>query len=315
MAVISMKALLESGVHFGHRTNKWDPRMKPYIFTERNGIHIIDLQQTSKLLNQAYNVIRDIAANGGNVLFVGTKRQAQETIAEEAARCGMPYVTERWMGGMLTNWSTMFVRIQELERLEKMRDTKELERLTKKEGLLINREIVRLTTRLSGTRSMKRRPDLVFIVDVGREDSAVHEANLLNIPIVAMVDTNCNPLNIDYVIPSNDDAIRAIKLLVAKVADAVLEGRASRKEEDVDNKPAEAVRTERPSRKGPKVVETDVELEDNALLGEATLAKMAPKVVETPAAPVASAAPVADAPAVETPATDSPAEESTPVAE
>jgi small subunit ribosomal protein S2 len=221
-------------------------------------------------------------------LFVGTKRQAQETVAEEAARCGMPYVTERWMGGMLTNWSTMYIRIQELERLEKMRDTHEIERLTKKEGLLIGREITRLTTRLSGTRTMKRRPDLIFIVDVGREDSAVHEANLLGIPIVAMVDTNCNPLNIDYVIPSNDDAIRAIKLLVAKVADAVLEGKASRKEEDVDDKPAEAVKAERPSRKGPKVVDTDVELEDNALLGESTLAKMAPKVVDAPAAPAES---------------------------
>ena len=171
MAVIPMKALLESGVHFGHRTNKWDPRMKPYIFTERNGIHIIDLQQTSKLLSHAYNVVRDAVANGGMVLFVGTKRQAQETVAEEAARCGMPYVTERWMGGMLTNWSTMHARIEELERLEKMRDNNELDRLTKKEGLLIGREITRLTTRLSGTRSMKRRPDLLFIIDVGREEA------------------------------------------------------------------------------------------------------------------------------------------------
>ena len=274
MAVISMKALLESGVHFGHRTNKWDPRMKPYIFTERNGIHIIDLQQTSKLLNQAYNVIRDAVANGGTVLFVGTKRQAQETVAEEATRCGMPYVTERWMGGMLTNWSTMYARIQELERLEKMRDNNELDRLTKKEGLLIGREVTRLTTRLSGTRSMKRRPDLLFIIDVGREEAAVHEANLLNIPIVAMVDTNCNPQYIDYVIPSNDDAIRAIKLLVAKVADAVLEGKAMRKEEDMDEKPAEAAKTRAEKSRKPKVVETDEELEDNALLGEATLAKL-----------------------------------------
>jgi small subunit ribosomal protein S2 len=274
MAVISMKALLESGVHFGHRTNKWDPRMKPYIFTERNGIHIIDLQQTSKLLNTAYNVIRDTVANGGTVLFVGTKRQAQETVAEEATRCGMPYVTERWMGGMLTNWSTMHARIQELERLEKMRDTGELDRLTKKEGLLIGREITRLTTRLSGTRSMKRRPDLLFIIDVGREESAVREANLLNIPIVALVDTNCNPQSIDYVIPSNDDAIRAIKLLVAKVADAVLEGKAIRKEED-EEKPVEAQpRPEKSARRIPKVVDVDEELEDNALLGEATLAKM-----------------------------------------
>jgi small subunit ribosomal protein S2 len=271
-----MKALLESGVHFGHRTNKWDPRMKPYIFTERNGIHIIDLQQTSKLLNTAFNVIRDVAANGGTVLFVGTKRQAQETVAEESTRCGMPYVTERWMGGMLTNWSTMHARIQELERLEKMRDTGELDRLTKKEGLLIGREITRLTTRLSGTRTMKRRPDLLFIVDVGREEAAVHEANLLNIPIVALVDTNCNPQNIDYVIPSNDDAIRAIKLLVAKVADAVLEGKAMRKEEEGEEKPVAETqaRPDKSARRIPKVVDVDEELEDNALLGEATLAKM-----------------------------------------
>ena len=276
MAVISMKALLESGVHFGHRTNKWDPRMKPYIFTERNGLHIIDLQQTSKLLNHAYNVIRDAVANGGTVLFVGTKRQAQETVAEEATRCGMPYVTERWMGGMLTNWSTMHARIQELERLEKMRDNNELDRLTKKEGLLIGREITRLTTRLSGTRSMKRRPDLLFIIDVGREEAAVHEANLLNLPIVALVDTNCNPQHIDYVIPSNDDAIRAIKLLVAKVADAVLEGKAMRKEEDMEEKSADETRAkaDKSARKAPKVVETDDELEDKALLGEATLAKL-----------------------------------------
>jgi len=285
MAVIPMKALLESGVHFGHRTNKWDPRMKPYIFTERNGIHIIDLQQTSKLLNQAFNVIRDAASNGGTVLFVGTKRQAQETVAEEAARCGMPYVTERWMGGMLTNWSTMHARIEELERLEKMRDNNELNRLTKKEGLLIGREIIRLTTRLSGTRSMKRRPDMIFIVDVGREEAAVHEANLLKIPIVAMVDTNCNPQDIDYVIPSNDDAIRAIKLLVGKVADAILEGKALRKEEEGEEKPAEEtkMRPEKSTRRIPKVVDVDEELKDDALLGEATLAKMSAAREDIPA--------------------------------
>jgi small subunit ribosomal protein S2 len=274
MAVIPMKALLESGVHFGHRTNKWEPRMKPYIFTERNGIHIIDLQQTSKMLNQAYNVVRDIVANGGTVLFVGTKRQAQETVAEEATRCGMPYVTERWMGGMLTNWSTIHARIQELERLEKMRDSGELDRLTKKEGLLIAREITRLTTRLSGIRMMKRLPDLLFIVDVGREEAAVHEANLLNIPIVAMVDTNCNPQNIDYVIPSNDDAIRAIKLLVSKIADAVLEGKAMRKEEEEEPVAETSARADRTTRRIPKIVDVDEEIEDDALLGEATLAKM-----------------------------------------
>jgi len=220
---------------------------------------------------------------------------ARCAVAEEAARCGMPYVTERWMGGMLTNWSTMSARIQELERLEKMRDHNELDRLTKKEGLLIGRQIVRLTTRLSGTRSMKRRPDLIFIVDVGREEAAVHEANLLNIPIVAMVDTNCNPQEIDYVIPSNDDAIRAIKLLVAKVADAVLEGKAMRKEEDEEKQVAEAqTKTDKAARRIPKVVEVDEELEDNALLGEATLAKMS--------------AAREDAPTTETPAAEKPAE-------
>jgi len=305
MAVIPMKALLESGVHFGHRTNKWDPRMKPYIFTERNGIHIIDLQQTSKMLTHAYNVVRDTVANGGTVLFVGTKRQAQETIADEAARCGMPFVTERWMGGILTNWTTMYARVQELERLEKMRDTNELDRLTKKEGLLIGREITRLSTRLSGIRTMKRRPDLLFIIDVGREIAAVREANLLGIPIVALVDTNCNPLDIDYVVPSNDDAIRAIKLLVAKIADAVMEGKASRKEEDVEEKPEMAEtrgKAERPSRKAAKVVETDEELGDDALLGEATLAKMdaarkVTEVVETPAVEPAKPAAEPETPA------------------
>lgn len=278
MANISMKALLESGVHFGHRTNKWDPRMKPYIFTERNGIHILDLQQTVKLANNAYAVIRDTVANGGAVLFVGTKRQAQETIAEEATRAGMPYVTERWMGGMLTNWSTMHQRIQELERLEKLRDSGDINRLTKKEGLLIEREITRLSTRLSGVRSMKRLPNLLFIIDVGREDAAVNEANLLGIPIVALVDTNCNPQNIDYVIPSNDDAIRAIKLLVAKMADAVLEGKAMRKEEQPEGE-MEAKGESKPSksRAARKVVETDEEVDDDALLGKSTLAKMTPK--------------------------------------
>ncbi len=277
MAVISMKALLESGVHFGHRTNKWDPRMKPYIFTERNGIHIIDLQQTVKLLNQAYNLVRDTVSNGGTVMFVGTKRQAQETVKEEAERCGMPYVTERWLGGMLTNWSTMYARIQELNRLEGLRDSGEINRLTKKEGLLIQREIERLLIRLSGVRAMKRVPELVFIVDVAREDAAVHEANVLNIPVLAMVDTNCNPHGIDYVIPSNDDAIRAIKLLVAKIADAVLEGKAMRKDEE----PAESApvmsdaKVEKPrTRKGPKVVDADEETDEGALLGESTLAKL-----------------------------------------
>ncbi|MCX6065332.1 MAG: 30S ribosomal protein S2 [Chloroflexi bacterium] len=286
MAVISMKALLESGVHFGHRTNKWDPRMKPYIFTERNGIHIIDLQQTVKALNGSYNIVRDCVMKGGTVLFVGTKRQAQETVREEAIRAGMPYVTERWLGGMLTNWNTMFARIKEMERLETLRDSGNINRLTKKEGLLIERDITRLNTRLDGVRSMKRLPDLVFIVDVGREDSAVRECNLLNIPIVALVDTNCNPQDVDFVIPSNDDAIRAIKLLVAKVADAVLEGKGMRKDDEMveEQEQIAAASAPTPVKKLSRTVDADEETDDSALLGKSTLAKLA-KTADTEAAP------------------------------
>jgi small subunit ribosomal protein S2 len=280
-SIISMKALLESGVHFGHRTNKWNPLMRPYIFTERNGIHIIDLQQTVKLLTTAYNLVRDTAARGGTVLFVGTKRQAQETISEEAIRCGMPYVTERWLGGMITNWTTMFNRIQELERLEKLRDTGEIHRLTKKEGLLIEREIVRLESRLAGVRSMKTTPDLVFIVDVVREHTAVHEANVKGIPVVALVDTNCDPRGVDYVIPSNDDAIRAIKLLVGKIADAVIEGKTMIKEEDQAAEASAAGTAEvRPAAAARPRMEEESELEDKDLLGESTLAKMGNKAEE-----------------------------------
>jgi small subunit ribosomal protein S2 len=244
------------------------------------------LQQTVKLANNAYNFIRDTVANGGNVLFVGTKRQAQETIAEEAIRCGMPYVTERWLGGMLTNWSTMYQRIQELERLEKLRDSGDINRLTKKEGLLIEREITRLNTRLSGVRKMKKVPTLLFIIDVGREVSAVQEATLLNIPIVALVDTNCNPQNVDYVIPSNDDAIRAIKLLVSKMADAVLEGKASRKDIEPENADEAKVESKTRTRPTRSKVETEAsdETNDAALLGESTLAKLnVNRKSETPA--------------------------------
>jgi small subunit ribosomal protein S2 len=278
MAVVSMKALLESGVHFGHRTNKWNPAMKPFIFTERNGIHIIDLQQTVKALNNAFNLIRDTVTSGGVVLFVGTKRQAQETVRDEAVRCGMPYVTERWLGGMLTNWSTMYARIQEMERLEKLISTGEVSRLTKKEGLLIQREITRLNIRLNGVRSMSRLPDMVFVVDVMREVAAVHEANLLKIPVVALVDTNCDPAGVDYVIPSNDDAIRAIKLLVAKVADAVLEGKAMRKDEEQEVvEPGQPVSGDGAGAKhAGHAIDLDEELGDDKLLGEATLAKLTP---------------------------------------
>jgi small subunit ribosomal protein S2 len=262
-----MKALLESGVHFGHRTNKWNPKMSQYIFTERNGIHIIDLQQTVKLLDDAFNKIRETVAAGGSILFVGTKRQAQETIQEEAERCGMPYVNQRWLGGTLTNWVTIQQRIVELTRLEKLFETGEINLLTKKEGLLIQREITRLQTRLSGIRNMKTLPDLLFIIDIEREDTAVREANLKGIPVVALVDTNCNPGEIDYVIPSNDDAIRAIKLLVGRMADAVIEGKMMRKDEE------EEVVVETRSTISRRIDE-DEELDDSMLLGDATRAKI-----------------------------------------
>ncbi len=283
--IISMKALLESGVHFGHRTNKWNPSMKPYIFTERNGIHIIDLQQTVKALTAAYNLVRDTVQNGGTVMFVGTKRQAQETIRDEAIRCGMPYVTERWLGGMLTNWSTINKRIQELDRLERMHETGEITRLTKKEGLIIDREIKRLETRLSGVRKMKNVPNLLFIVDVGRESTAVHEANLKDIPILAMVDTNCDPSGVDFVIPCNDDAIRAIKLVVGKIADAVLEGKGLRKDEDMEKELAaeSAAAAPRPAPARPRLT-VDAEMEEGDLLGESTIAKLAAKDESAPEA-------------------------------
>jgi small subunit ribosomal protein S2 len=273
MAIVPMKALLESGVHFGHRTHKWHPMMKPYIFTERNSIHIIDLQKTVKALEQAYNLVRDTVAEGGTVLFVGTKRQAQETIQAEAMRCSMPYVTARWLGGMLTNWRTIRQRINELERLERMRDKGDFERITKKEALILSRQIDRLEMLLGGIRNMNGLPDLLFVVDVRREDTAIHEANLLEIPVIALVDTNCDPRNIDYVIPSNDDAIRAIKLLVGKIADAVVEGKAMRKEEAQEPVPEKV---------GARIPETEEpELSDEELLGASTLAKISrPKAVE-----------------------------------
>lgn len=225
---VSMKALLETGVHFGHRTPKWNPKMKPYIFAERNGIHIIDLQQTIVNLNQYYDMVRDLAANGHTVLFVGTKRQAQESIAQESERCRMPYVNTRWLGGTLTNWRTIRERIETLKKLERRRDAGEFELLTKKEGLMLQRKIEKLQLRLGGIREMKRLPSLLIVVDTVREATAVKEANILGIPVLALADTNSDPDDIDYVIPANDDAVRAIKLLVGALAEAVIEGVAIR---------------------------------------------------------------------------------------
>ena len=276
-----MKALLESGVHFGHRTHKWHPKMEPYIFTERNHIHIIDLQKTVRALDEAYKAVRDMAANGGTILFVGTKRQAQDTIQTEAQRCGMPYVTARWLGGMLTNWRTIRERVNELERLERMRDKGDFSKLTKKEALLLERKMEKLEMRLGGIRNMAGLPDMVFVVDIRRENTAVHEANLLNIPVVAMVDTNCDPSDIDYVIPSNDDAIRAIKLIVGKIADAVIEGKNMREKEAAE----EALDA------GQEFDMDAEELSDEDLLGADTLKKInAMREAEAEAAAEESAA-------------------------
>ena len=225
MAVVSMKQLLEAGVHFGHQTRRWNPKMAPYIYTERNGIYIIDLQKTVKKLEEAYNFVRDISANGGNVLFVGTKKQAQDAIKEEAARCGGYYVNARWLGGMLTNFRTMRTRIDRLAQLRKMEEDGTFAMLPKKEVIKHQAEIEKLEKYLGGVKEMKKLPAALFIVDPRKERNAIAEARKLNIPIVAIVDTNCDPDEIDYVIPGNDDAIRAIRLIAAAMANAAIEGR------------------------------------------------------------------------------------------
>ena len=225
MAVVSMKQLLEAGVHFGHQTRRWNPKMAPYIYTERNGIYIIDLQKTVKKLEEAYNFVRDTSSNGGNILFVGTKKQAQDAIKEEAARCGGYYVNARWLGGMLTNFRTMRTRIDRLAQLRKMEEDGTFAMLPKKEVIKHQGEIEKLEKYLGGVKEMKKIPAALFIVDPRKERNAIAEARKLNIPIVAIVDTNCDPDEIDYVIPGNDDAIRAIRLIASAMANAAIEGR------------------------------------------------------------------------------------------
>ncbi len=225
MAVVSMKQLLEAGVHFGHQTRRWNPKMAPYIYTERNGIYIIDLQKTVKKLEEAYNFVREISGNGGYVLFVGTKKQAQDAIREEATRCGGYYVNARWLGGMLTNFRTMRTRIDRLAQLRKMEEDGTFAMLPKKEVIKHQGEIEKLEKYLGGVKEMKKLPAALFIVDPRKERNAIAEARKLNIPIVAIVDTNCDPDEIDYVIPGNDDAIRAIRLIASAMADAAIEGR------------------------------------------------------------------------------------------
>jgi small subunit ribosomal protein S2 len=228
--VLTMKELLETGVHFGHRTRKWNPKMAPYIFTERKGIHIIDLEQTVDMFKKAYYSVRDRVAAGGEVLFVGTKKQVQGTIAEEALRCGAHFVNRRWLGGTLTNFATIRLSIDRMKKMEAMVEDGTVDAMPNKEASKLRRELSKLQRNLDGLRHMQRRPDILYIIDPDVELNAVHEGNLLGIPVIAIVDTNCNPDPIDYLIPGNDDAIKATKLITARIADAVLEGREGRQD-------------------------------------------------------------------------------------
>ncbi len=237
MAVISMKQLLEAGVHFGHQTRRWNPKMAEYIFAERNGIYIIDLQKTVKKVEEAYNAVAEIVKDGGEILFVGTKKQAQDSIKEEAQRCGMYYVNERWLGGMLTNFATVKTRIARLKELDAMIEDGTMDLLPKKEVAKLMHEKEKLDKNIGGIKEMTRIPDCIFIVDPRKERIAVQEAHNLNIPIVAIVDTNCDPEEVDYVIPGNDDAIRAVKLIAGRIADAVIESKQG--EQDIPEAEAE----------------------------------------------------------------------------
>ena len=254
MSVVTMKQLLEAGVHFGHHTRRWNPKMKPYIFTERNGIYIIDLQKTLRMVEEAYKAMRDLAATGGKILFVGTKKQAQETIAEEATRADMPYVNQRWLGGMLTNFATIRQRIARLEELEQMEKSGVLARLPKKEVSRLQAEKAKLEKNVGGIRKMKQLPVGMYVVDPRKEHIAVTEARRLKIPIIGIVDTNCDPDEIDYIIPGNDDAIRAVKLITSRMADAIIEGRQGVQMEGAE--PAE----EGSGEAAPEAAEADTEI-------------------------------------------------------
>ncbi len=235
MSVVSMKSLLEAGVHFGHQTRRWNPKMAQYIFTERNGIYIIDLQKTVKKIDDAYNVMKEVVENGGEALFVGTKKQAQEAIENEAKRCGMHFVNQRWLGGMLTNYKTIRKRIDRLHQLEKMEEDGTFEVLPKKEVIKLRHEAERLEKFLGGIKTMTRVPDVLFVVDPRKEKIAVQEAHILGIPVIGIVDTNCDPDEIDYIIPGNDDAIRAVKLLTETMANAVIEAKQGEQNEAEEN--------------------------------------------------------------------------------
>jgi small subunit ribosomal protein S2 len=304
MAVVTMKQLLESGVHFGHQTKRWNPKMKRYIFTERNGIYIIDLQQTLSYIDRAYEFVRETVAHGGTILFIGTKKQAQEAIAEQASRVGMPYVKERWLGGMLTNFQTVYKRLQRLKELEMIEQTGGVTVMTKKESLVLAREKAKLERTLGGIRDMQRTPSAVWIIDTKKEHIAVGEARKLNIPVVAILDTNCDPDEVDYPIPGNDDAIRSAALLTRVVADAVAEGlmaraaansNAGRGGEDKPNVDGQLA-TDEP------LADWELELLKTGSSADAPPAPAEPAAEAAPAAPAAEPPAEAAEPTPETPA-------------
>ena len=316
MAVVTMKQLLEAGVHFGHQTRRWNPKMKRFIFGERNGIYIIDLNQTLVRIEAAYTFVRDLAAEGGTILFVGTKKQTQDPIANAANKCGMPYVNERWLGGMLTNFTTISARVKKMQEYERMKEAGDFEAMPKKEALILSRELEKLQRNLGGIRGLSRMPDAVFIIDTKKEHIAVTEANKLNMPIVAVVDTNCDPDLIQYVIPGNDDAIRAGTLMCRVISDAVEEGKfiASRKNANR----AAAAAAARPAPTAPVAVDPEAEARRvqqqaearrqaalQAQEREARLAASRAAEAQAPAAEAPAAAP--EAPAAEAPAADEPA--------
>ncbi|MDX6214245.1 MAG: small subunit ribosomal protein [Frankiales bacterium] len=313
MAVVTMKELLESGVHFGHQTRRWNPKMKRFIFTERNGIYIIDLQQSLSYIDRAYEFIKQTVAHGGTVLFIGTKKQAQEAIAGQSTRVGMPYVNQRWLGGMLTNFQTVYKRLQRLKELEAIEQTGGQTVLSKKEALMLSRERIKLARTLGGLREMTRVPSAVWIVDTKKEHIAVGEARKLGIPVVAILDTNCDPDEVDYPIPGNDDAIRSVDLLTRVVADAVAEGLMARAgAARGDEKPATGeLATDEP------LADWERELLERANGATTEVPAAEVPAGEAPAAEVPAEAPVAEAPAAEVPAAEvapadvAPAEEAT----
>ena len=301
MSVVSMRELLESGVHFGHQTRRWNPKMRRYIFTERGGIYIIDLEQTLELLEQAYSFVRNIAERNGTVLFVGTKKQAQDAVVEQATRVGMPYVSNRWLGGLLTNWRTISTRIERLHELRRLKQDSQLELLPAKERLAMLAELEKLESNLGGVADLKRQPDAIFIVDLRKEQLAVREAQRLGMPVIALVDTNCDPEEADYVVPGNDDAIRACNLIVRVIADGIMAGKSRTTVEEMEGKTAE---------EAPAAVEAPVAPQPV----EAPEPIAAPEVPVTPEPVAAPEAPATPAPVVVEESMPSGAEEPAPQA-